>query len=440
MSSSLFTDTIFALSSGALPSGVAVIRMSGPSVRAVLERLVGTVPLPRFASLKSLKSSTGEVLDRGLVIYFEGSSSFTGEDSAEFQLHGGRAVLAAVLRELSSLPGMRQADAGDFTRRAFLNGKLDLAQTEALSDLIAAETEAQRLFAIHNTGDVHRAIYGGWGRRLLHARAMIEAELDFADEGDVPGSVAEQVWADMALLRDELQAHAKGYATAEIVREGFRIVLLGAPNAGKSSLLNALAKRDVAIVTDVAGTTRDLIEVALDLGGYKVLVTDTAGLRITDDLVEQIGVSRALDAAGKADLVLHLIDPGTAGDDELHYGSRLWRISTKRDLHSSHPRTKLSISATTGEGLGELIASLTELVKAEVDLTRGQAVPFRARHLALLNEGASNLTHAIDAIDAPLELRAEDLRLAANALSRIIGDTDVEDLLGAIFSEFCIGK
>lgn len=440
MSSSLFTDTIFALSSGALPSGVAVIRLSGTSVRNVLERLAGGVPPPRAASLKALRSNSGELLDRGLVIFFEGPASFTGEDCAELQLHGGRAVVAAVLRELASLPGLRQAEAGDFTRRAFLNGKLDLAQTEALSDLIAAETEAQRLFALHNTGELHKAIYGGWGRRLLHARAMIEAELDFADEGDVPGSVAEQVWADMAALHDELRSHVKGYATAEIVREGFRIVLLGAPNAGKSSLLNALAQRDVAIVTDIAGTTRDLIEVALDLGGYKVILTDTAGLRPTDDEVERIGVSRALEAAGRADLILHLIEPEQAQADEFAAEGRLWRISTKSDLYPNDSNEAISISTRTGEGLDRLLALLTELVKTEANLASGQAVPFRARHIALMKEGMAHLSRAIDMIDAPLELRAEDLRLTSTALSRIVGDTDVEDLLGAIFSEFCIGK
>ncbi len=441
MSSSLFTDTIFALSSGALPSGVAVIRLSGPSVRNVLERMSGSVPVPRVASLRSLTTGTGDILDRGLVLFFEGPASFTGEDSAELQLHGGRAVIAAVLRELASMPGLRQAEAGDFTRRAFLNGKLDLAQTEALSDLIAAETEAQRLFALHNAGGAHKKIYAGWGRRLLHARAMIEAELDFAGEGDVPGSVAQQVWADMALLRDELDAYAGSYATAEIVREGFRIVLLGAPNAGKSSLLNALARRDVAIVTDIAGTTRDLIEVSLDLGGYKVIVTDTAGLRATDDQVERIGVARALEAAGKANLVLHLIEPAHGPSNPLAIDSRVWTVATKRDLYPAPAAPfQFVISATTGEGLDELIAVLSAQVREEAGLAQQQSVPFRARHMALLREGGNYLGRAVAAADDPLELRAEDLRLAANALGRIVGETDVEDLLGAIFSEFCIGK
>ena len=380
------------------------------------------------------------MLDRGIVLYFQAPESFTGEDCAEFQLHGGRAVVAAVLRELSAIPGLRHAEAGDFTRRAFLNGKLDLAQTEALSDLIAAETEAQRRFAIDNAGTRHQAIYHEWGQRLLHARAMIEAELDFADEADVPGSVSDQVWSDMSLLRQEILDHMGGYAMAEIVREGFRVVLLGAPNAGKSSLLNALAKRDVAIVADVAGTTRDLVEVALDLDGAKVVVTDTAGLRETGDKVERIGVERALQAAERADLVLHLI--ATSSEDSLvaQGSAPAWRVYTKCDLHEGRTGGDFQISSLTGEGMSALISALSTHVRMQIGSAQAQAVPFRARHIELLRQGAEHLGRAVAGVGEELELRAEELRLASRVLGRITGESDVEDLLGAIFSEFCIGK
>lgn len=437
--SSLFTDTIFALSSGVLPSGVAVIRLSGPHVRDVVETVAGGVPAPRVAALRNLVSSDGEILDRGIVLYFQGPESFTGEDCAEFQVHGGRAVVAALLRELASFPELRHAEAGDFTRRAFLNGKLDLAQTEALSDLIAAETEAQRQFAVTNASDRHKAIYADWGSRLLHARAMIEAELDFADESDVPGSVSDQVWSDMAQLREEILQHLAGYSTAEIVREGFRVVLLGAPNAGKSSLLNALARRDVAIVTDIPGTTRDLIEVSLDLGGYKVILTDTAGLRETKDEVERIGVERALGAADRANLVLHLVDASMPGAPEIALDVPVWKVASKCDLHAPS-EAGFAVSSVTGEGIDRLIEALAAMVSDRTGFAGLQSVPFRSRHVTLLREGAGHLGRAIEATLLPLELRAEELRLAARALARIVGESDVEDLLGAIFSEFCIGK
>src|SRR5690606_35513565 len=250
----------------------------------------------------------GQVIDRGLVAFLPGPGSFTGEDCAEYHLNGSRAVVAAVLRRLGSMPGFRQAEAGEFTRRAFINGRLDLTAAEALSDLIIAETESQRRLAQANADGRQSRLYADWRARLLHARTMVEAELDFADEGDVPGSVAAVIWADVAELHDEMSAHLSGFEAAEIVREGFRVALLGAPNAGKSSLLNYLAGRDVAIVSDEPGTTRDVLEVPLDLGGAKVIVADMAGIREGAGKVESIGIERARRMASLADLVLVLID------------------------------------------------------------------------------------------------------------------------------------
>lgn len=434
----LFRDTIFALSSGTLPSGVAVIRMSGPQVRQVLERLVGVVPPARTAALRSVKAADSTTLDRGLVLFFEGPASFTGDDCAELQVHGGRATVTALLAELSSIPSLRQAEAGEFTRRAFLNGKVDLTAAEALSDLIAAETESQRRLAMSNAGGQQKQLYDGWRRRLLHARAMIEAELDFADEADVPGSVADTVWADLTSLGNEIVNHVESYKAAEIVREGFRVVLVGAPNAGKSSLLNALAKRDVAIVTDIAGTTRDLVEVSLDLNGTKVIVTDTAGLRSTNDPVERIGIERALDAASRCDLILELVAPGDEPLDIANLNIPSIRLATKTDLDevgvsgASH-----NVSVVSGQGIAQLIDDIAARAHAAAQIET--VVPSRARHVSLLREGNDHLMRSI-ALVYQLELAAEELRLAAHALGKIVGSTDVEELLGKIFSEFCIGK
>ena len=439
---SLFKDTIFALSSGALPSGVAMIRLSGPQVRESLRRLVGKLPSPRIASLRSIASASGGVLDRGLVVFFEGPLSFTGEDCAELHLHGGRATVASLLAELASFPELRAAEAGEFTRRAFLNGKIDLTAAEALADLIAAETEAQRRLALENADGRQRILYDGWRRRLLHGRAMVEAELDFADEADVPGSVSEAVWADMAGLLQEIINHIEGFRTAEIIREGFRVVLVGVPNAGKSSLLNALARRDVAIVTNVPGTTRDLVEVSLDLDGVKVIVTDTAGIRDTDDVVERIGVERAVGAAKRADLVLELVEPsgesfrGSVLSDEVP----ILRVATKSDMgEADRAGFDHTVSALTGAGLPELVKAIGDRVQNVISGS-STTIPSRLRHVELLKAGQNHLANAIGNRSAGLELRAEELRLAGDALGRIIGAVDVEDLLGVIFAEFCIGK
>ena len=433
-----FRDTIFALSSGGLPSGVAVVRMSGPHVRAALEAIAGRVPPARVATLCRLRDSDGRQIDRGLVLFFAGPASFTGEDCGELHVHGGRAVVATLLRRLGGLPGLRQAEAGEFTRRAFLNGKIDLTGAEGLADLLAAETEAQRRLAVENAEGGQRTLYAGWRSRLVHARAMIEAELDFADEADVDGPVSEHIWKDLGELSGEIAQHCAGFSAAEIVREGFRVALMGAPNAGKSSLLNALARREVAIVTDVPGTTRDPIEIALDLRGLKVVVTDTAGLRDTEDTVERIGVSRALEVAARADLVLELIDVRNGGAETLVAGKPVLRIGTKCDLaHRSRDAFDLKISVVTGEG----IAALLDMIAARAEdatAASSSVVPTRLRHIELLEETRRYIAAALS--PKALELRAEDLRLASESLGRIIGAIDVEDLLDVIFSQFCIGK
>ncbi|MBI1622141.1 tRNA uridine-5-carboxymethylaminomethyl(34) synthesis GTPase MnmE [Aquamicrobium zhengzhouense] len=435
----MFRETIYALSSGALPSGVAVIRISGPAVQNILRQMAVAVPAARSAALRELRTKSGILLDHALVLYFQAPASFTGEDVAELQVHGGKATVAAILQELSTFDDTRLAEAGEFSRRAFLNGKMDLTAAEALSDLISAETELQRRLAIANADGKQRDLYQGWRRSLLNARALIEAELDFADEADVPGSVSDQVWSSVQALHQDILNHIDGYRAGEIVREGFRVVLAGRPNAGKSSLLNVLAKRDVAIVTDIPGTTRDLVEVTLDLSGLKIILTDTAGLRDTDDVVERIGVDRALEATRTADLILHL-DDGTGEPVKIDADCPDLKIATKADIrHLAGSTHDLAIAARTGAGVDELEEAIRKIAAEAAQPAEG-VVPTRARQVSLLRRAASHLQVAAQSDALDLELRAEELRLAEYALGKIVGAVDSEELLGVIFSEFCIGK
>ena len=431
-------DSIVALSSGRLPAGIAVIRISGPKTRFVVETIAGPVK-DRFTTLRRLKTPDGSIIDHGLVVFFSGPGSFTGEDVAEFHVHGSRAVAAKMLETITAFDGVRHAEPGEFTRRAFLNGKLDLVETEALADLIDAETEAQRRFAIRNAEGAQSDLYASWRRRLIHARAMIEAEIDFADEEDVPGSVSDAVWSEVAAMAGEIERHIEGFKAAEIIREGFEVVILGAPNAGKSSLFNALARREAAIVTDEPGTTRDLLEVVMDLNGLKVRIVDTAGLREAAGKVESIGIERARARAGVADLILLLEDmaePIPVGD--VPGGIPLLRIGTKSDIvGSSAGGYDLVISSRDGTGLRRLLDEIGSRAASAVGNSE-DVLPSRLRHIELLNETVSFLLASLSGQSQ--ELRAEDLRLAADRLGRIIGAVDVEDLLDVIFSQFCIGK
>lgn len=439
------TDTIFALASGALPSGVAVVRLSGPAVRFVLETMAGGCPPPRRASLRKLGMRGGQVLDEGLVLWFPAPASFTGEDMAELHLHGGRAVVAAVAAALVALPGLRPADAGEFTRRAFLAGRLDLTETEGLADLLAAETEAQRRQAVGQAGGALKRLYEGWRERIVTLRALVEAELDFVDEADVPGSVADRTLAEAPDLAREIARHLDDGGRGERLRVGFTVVLMGPPNAGKSSLLNALARRDAAIVTAEPGTTRDLIEVQLDLDGYPVTLVDAAGLRETAGLVEREGIRRALERAEAADLVLWL-DPADEAAPEPPpslAGDRLVRLGTKADLAGGAAARDrhgpaLAVSVRSGAGLDRLRGLLAERAAGALG-SGSDPVITRARYRIALGQAVEALRRAGNPT-LPLELRAEDLRRAGDALGSITGRVDVEDLLDVIFSQFCIGK
>jgi tRNA modification GTPase len=435
------SDTIFALSSGATPSGVAIIRLSGAATFAAVQALASRVESKRATVLRSIRRRNGELIDRGLVLTFPAPHSFTGQDCAEFQLHGGRAVVAALTDELRAL-GLRPAEAGEFTKRAFENGKLDLVEVEGLGDLISADTEMQRRLAIEQSAGGLSHLYINWAERLTKARALIEAELDFADEDDIPGSVSDQVWADVTLINGEITRQIAATKHAGSVRDGFKVVIAGPPNAGKSSFLNAMAKRDVAIVTEIAGTTRDVLEVDLDLDGFLVRFSDTAGLRETDDIVEREGVRRARLAVSTADLVLlmHPVDSVAEQTPEILGPSPLVTIGTKRDLpHDQFVASgyDLTISTATGEGLAELRSLILHHAQAAW-ASIGALGAGRLRHLAHLERASNFLQEALSGTE--LDLRAEGLRLAAEALGRITGRVDVEDLLDVIFSEFCVGK
>lgn len=431
-------DSIVALSSGRLPAGIAVIRLSGPKTRFVVETIAGPIK-DRFTNLRKLRGADGSTIDHGLVLFFPGPGSFTGEDVAEFQVHGSRAVAAKLLETITGFEGIRHAEPGEFTRRAFLNGRLDLVETETLADLVNAETEAQRRFALRNAEGAQSELYSGWRRRLLHARAMIEAEIDFADEEDVPGSVSEAVWSDVTAMIGEIERHIEGFKAAEIIRDGFEVVILGAPNAGKSSLFNSLAQREAAIVTDEPGTTRDLLEVVMDLNGLKVRLVDTAGLRDAAGKVESIGIERARAKADAADLVLLLEDmanPAPVGG--VPSGAPLLRIGTKSDIADVGAGAyDLVISSKDGSGLAQLLVEIGSRAAAAAG-EAGDVLPSRMRHVELLREAMDFLRAALSGRNQ--ELRAEELRLAAERLGRIVGAVDVEDLLDVIFSQFCIGK
>ncbi|MEP3198853.1 MAG: tRNA uridine-5-carboxymethylaminomethyl(34) synthesis GTPase MnmE [Lentilitoribacter sp.] len=437
-------DTIFALSSGSVPAGVAVIRISGDRTRFALETLSISSLTPRIASLKTIRKQNNLIIDKGLVLFFPNPYSFTGEDCAELHVHGGRAVVDTLFDELGSIDGLRLAEAGEFTKRAYDNGKMDLTEAEGLADLLSSETEMQRRLAVEQADGGLRRLYERWNAEILRSRALIEAELDFSDEEDIPGSVSDQIWKNIFGLISEIKVHLTKSKIGEVSRNGFSIVIAGAPNAGKSSLMNAIAGREVAIVSDEQGTTRDVLEVRLDLDGLLVVLKDTAGLRDTDNIIEREGIRRAKDELDNADLVLYLVEPSTGEQDVALDLSRVKKsivIGTKSDVEGSNwpIKTDICISTRSSQDLDTLL----DLIKRELaisDLKDDLVVPTRRRHIDLLNRVLSELEFASEEVDLPIEIRSEHLRISQDNLGRITGRVDVEDLLGVIFSEFCVGK
>jgi tRNA modification GTPase len=443
-------DTIFALSSGRPPAAIAVIRVSGPRAGFALEQLIGRVPAARRASLARVRDPTSaEVLDEGLALWFPAPRSETGEDMAELQVHGGRAVIAALLAALAKLPGLRPAEAGEFTRRAFENGRMDLTAVEGLADLVAAETEAQRRQAFRHLKGLLGERAESWRQRLIEALALVEAGIDFSDEGDVPQDLLARALELIGPLAEEIDKAGSGQG--ERLREGLRVALAGPPNAGKSTLFNRLARREAAIVSPFPGTTRDVLEVHLDLGGYPVTVLDTAGMREARDPVEREGVRRASEQAASADLVLWMVDATeraapSACQFAAPQGAASWIVVNKIDLVAQINESRFIntsnvhfISSATGAGVDELVNALLRF--AEGFFTAEPALVTRERQRAHLRETVLSLQAARDAAhDGREEIMAEHLRLATRALGKLLGRVDVEDVLDVIFRDFCIGK
>jgi len=443
------TDTIYALATAPGRAGVAMVRLSGPGAAAALRDLMGDIPPPRHAQHAQFRDpQSGELLDDGIALYFSSPASMTGEDVVELQLHGSRAVLGAVFAVLARRPGFRLAEPGEFTKRAFLNGKLDLTAAEAVADLVEAETAAQRRQAMRQLQGEFGRRCEEWRTRLIAAQARLEAEIDFPEEG-LPAAQWAAARRELAALRNEIATELADDRRGERLREGVAVAILGPPNAGKSSLMNALARRDVAITSHIAGTTRDVIEVALDLGGYPVVLADTAGLRDRTESIEEEGIRRARARAASADLKLVVLDaskPEEAAVLRDLIDARTIVVANKIDLvqktpvawaDSLGPRAALYCSATTGQGIAALVTRLGEAVDESLNAGTAPLVT-RARHREALETCVTALGRFAGA--ALPELAAEDLRAAARALGRITGRVDVEDMLDALFREFCIGK
>jgi tRNA modification GTPase len=440
------TDTVFAVSSGTGRTALAVVRVSGPAAGIALDRIAAPRPKSRFAAFRKLKHpDTGEEFDHALVLWFPGPGSETGEDLCEFHVHGGRAVLTATFAALAAVPGCRPAGPGEFARRAFENGKLDLTTAEGIVDLIDAETDAQRRQALQQASGALGQLYDGWRTRLIEAQALFAAAIDFSDEPDVEAAAAARALEAVTGLAAEIHAHLADGRRGEIVRDGFRIVLAGAPNVGKSSLMNALARRDVAIVSDEPGTTRDILEVRLDLGGYMAVIADTAGLREAAGAIEREGIRRAMSRADQADLILWVVD---ATDPALDMpiradreGQRVLRILNKIDAvdASAMANTDHAISAKTGEGIPDLVAALGQIVRQAAENDGAPAIT-QLRHRQQIEACLMALNDVPAAAALGSELAAEQLRLAADALGRITGRIDPEDVLDQVFARFCIGK
>ena len=446
-------QTIFALSSGRPPSAIALVRVSGPQAGAAIISLAGKLPTPRMATRVLLRDESRQPIDDAVVLWFPGPASATGEDVAEFHVHGGRAVLAGLFAALSVFENMRAAEPGEFTRRAFENGKLDLTEAEALDDLIHADTDRQRRQALRQMKGLLGDKARDWRARIIEASALIEAGIDFSDEGDVPQELIKPALAKIKALHGEITEVLAAQGQSERLRDGLVVTIAGPPNVGKSTLMNQLARREVAIVSPHAGTTRDVIEIQLDLDGYPVTVIDTAGIRETDDPVEQEGVRRARARAEDADLVLWMVDAqhskarreGSAG---------AWVVRNKMDLEAvdgaspdksanglpaAERRTEFGISAARGDGLQELVAALVVFARDFFGSAEGGLIG-RARQRKLLQETALMLHRSIEVVGRGEELAAEELRRAVVTLGQLLGRVDVEDVLDVIFRDFCIGK
>jgi tRNA modification GTPase len=448
-------QTIFALSSGRPPSAISIVRVSGPQTGAALTSLAGQIPMPRKATRALLRDAHRQPIDDAVVLWFPGPASVTGEDVAEFHVHGGRAVLAALFAALLGFADVRPAEPGEFTRRGFENGKLDLTEAEGLDDLIHADTDRQRRQALRQLKGLLGDKARDWRAQIIEASALIEAGIDFSDEGDVPAELIAPALAKIKMLLGEIQEVLAAQGRSERLREGLVVAIAGPPNVGKSTLMNQLARREVAIVSPHAGTTRDIIEVQLDLDGYPVTVIDTAGIRETDDPVEQEGVRRARARAAEADLVLWMMDAQHEQSPQ-EVAAPLWTVRNKIDLDAvgadspkpsqagvigqeRRPGSDFGISASRGDGIAGLISALVGFARDYLGSGEVSLIS-RARQRKLLEQAADSLQRSIEVIGKGEELTAEELRAAAYSLGRLLGRVDVEDILDKIFRDFCIGK
>lgn len=427
-------DTIYAVASGQGKAGVSVLRVSGPRAHDTVHRLCGRVPKSRRASLCRVLDAEGQLLDRALILVFDDGASFTGEQSAELHLHGSRAIVRAVMREIGSFPNLRIADPGEFTRRALENGCMDLTEVEGLADLIEAETESQRRLALRLFEGALGEKVARWRAALIHAMALLAVTIDFSDE-DIPEEMNSEVHSLLVRVRDDLKIEISGIDAAERVRDGFEVAIIGPPNIGKSTLLNALAGRDAALTSEIAGTTRDVIEVRMDLGGLPVTFLDTAGIRETDDVVETLGIERALARAENADLRVFLTD----GHLPVGVAARATDIVLVGKSDIAVPGIT-GVSGKTGEGVSQLLLSITDTL---ANMAGRAGVATQERHRIAMTRALVCLDEVLTLMDIGTEhaeLLAEDLRQAVSALDALVGKVDVEDLLDSIFKSFCLGK
>lgn len=438
-------DTIYALSSGAGRAALAVLRLSGRETRSLVQALAGELPPPRTAVLRNIRDGAGEILDRAIVLWFPGPSSFTGEDCAEFHLHGSPGVIQAVMTACSAWPDVRPAEAGEFTRRAFINGKMDLVEAEGLADLLEARTAGQRRQAFRQMSGAASSVFEAWREQLLLIRADIEASVDFADEEGVAEAAAPAIDRRIAALLSEMDESLRRSTASEVIRDGVRVVLAGHPNTGKSSLLNALSQREAAIVSAIPGTTRDTIEVTMDIGGIPVILTDTAGLRTrATDLVEEEGIRRTRKHMAGADILVWVWSTDVPGSEVVETDAAPDLVlCNKADLEAEReagpPQGGLLVSTRTGQGMTLLLERLTGLLQDRYGAVESAFV-VSARQKNAVQRSIRHLNDALNIPAASVELKAEDIRRASEEIGRLTGRVDVEEWLGAIFSRFCIGK
>ena len=435
-------DSIFALSSGNLPSGIAVLRVSGSETIKIIEALTSnSAPSPRYMQYTSFFTEYGELIDKGMVVYFKAPYSFTGEDSAEFHIHGSKASVNLFLSTLSNFKNCRLANPGEFSQRAFQNGKIDLIQAESLADLIEAETEAQRKLTMSGTSKQLSLLYNKWRQLLIDHMAMLTSILDFSEEEDINAIDDKKIWLNLKQLVISIEKHLYYTQATDIIKNGLKIVLIGKPNVGKSSLLNKLCYKDIAIVSDIEGTTRDVLEGKIILNNIEIYFYDTAGIRETSDVIEQLGIEKANEYIEQSDIIFYLKDINDKSDFSINYKKPIWKIFTKCDVsrETFNQDNIFYISIYNDKSIKNLLDSISAYVK-NIMPKSGEILPIKQRHINLLKNTIHDINFAIEHNNLPIEIRAEYIRSASYNIGKIIGKIDIENILDVVFSKFCIGK